>query len=131
MSTDTNTAEHKLHNKWVLWYDPPQDPTVWKDLTEPILPFSTVEEFWRLINNIRPPTRLRDGSNYHLFKENVKPTWEDPINADGGKWSFFVPDNLPALWLFTVFLLFKSLHLYRCLDVLVKLWILIVKYVEL
>jgi translation initiation factor 4E len=28
------------------------------------------------------------GANYHLFKEGVRPAWEDPINKAGGKWTF-------------------------------------------
>ncbi|RHZ32165.1 hypothetical protein DYB31_006300, partial [Aphanomyces astaci] len=39
-----------------------------------------------MFNNILPPTKLLVGSNYHLFKEGIRPMWEDPINAKGGKW---------------------------------------------
>lgn len=41
-----------------------------------------------LYNNILAPTKLAIGSNYHLFKEGIRPMWEDPINAKGGKWIF-------------------------------------------
>jgi hypothetical protein len=41
-----------------------------------------------LYNNILTPTKLSVGSNYHLFKEGIRPMWEDPVNAKGGKWIF-------------------------------------------
>lgn len=41
-----------------------------------------------LYNNVLSPTKLAIGSNYHLFKEGIRPMWEDPINAKGGKWIF-------------------------------------------
>ena len=102
MSAPLEEKSHKLQSKWTLWYDPPQDAKSWKDLTEPVLSFDSVESFWRLVNNIRPPNRLKEGSNYHLFKDGIRPTWEDVQNAEGGKWTIFVSDNLTALWLFTV-----------------------------
>jgi translation initiation factor 4E len=48
--------------------------------------FSTVEDFWSYFNNMRQPSGLEYNANYHIFKEGVKPMWEDPQNAKGGKW---------------------------------------------
>ncbi|TFK96793.1 translation initiation factor eIF 4e-like domain-containing protein [Pterulicium gracile] len=48
--------------------------------------FSTVESFCRYFNWLKPPSTLARNSNYHLFKSGIKPMWEDPANADGGKW---------------------------------------------
>ena len=39
-----------------------------------------------MYNNILPPDQIPNGSNYHIFKEGIKPMWEDPQNKDGGKW---------------------------------------------
>lgn len=47
-----------------------------------------VEDFWGIFNNIRPPSRLNPGSNYHLFKVGIEPTWEHAANKDGGKWNY-------------------------------------------
>ena len=58
--------------------------------------FSTVEEFCRYLNWLKPPSKLEKNSNYHLFKSGIKPMWEDPANADGGKWVLTMK-NSPAL----------------------------------
>lgn len=50
--------------------------------------FDMVEDFWGIFNNIRPPSRLNPGSNYHLFKVGIEPTWEHTANMAGGKWNY-------------------------------------------
>ena len=46
-----------------------------------------MEEFWGTWNHCTPPSKLLNGSNYHLFKTGIEPKWEDPANARGGKWT--------------------------------------------
>ncbi|KAJ6463268.1 translation initiation factor eIF 4e-like domain-containing protein [Mycena vitilis] len=58
--------------------------------------FSTVEEFCRYFNWLKPPSHLERNSNYHLFKSGIKPMWEDEANANGGKWVLTMKNN-PAL----------------------------------
>lgn len=58
--------------------------------------FSTVEEFCRYFNWLKPPSQLERNSNYHLFKAGIKPMWEDAANAGGGKWVLTMKNN-PAL----------------------------------
>ena len=36
-----------------------------------------VEDFWALYNHIELASRLQAGCDYSLFKEGVKPMWED------------------------------------------------------
>ena len=38
-------------------------------------------------NNLVVPSRLPIGSDFHLFKDGIEPMWEDPHNAQGGKWT--------------------------------------------
>lgn len=42
-------------------------------------------------------------SDYHLFKEGVRPEWEDPQNKHGGKWSYSFKSKanveIDELWL--------------------------------
>jgi translation initiation factor 4E len=56
----------------------------------------TVELFCRYFNWLKPPSQLEKNSNYHLFKAGIKPMWEDPANAQGGKWVLTMKNN-PAL----------------------------------
>ncbi|KAF8755594.1 Eukaryotic initiation factor 4E [Rhizoctonia solani] len=55
--------------------------------------FRTVEDFCRLFNWLKPPSKLERSSNYHMFKEDIKPMWEDPANANGGKWVITMRNN--------------------------------------
>lgn len=49
--------------------------------------FSTVEAFWQLFNNIRPPSAFSEASatgtnvTYFLFKSQVQPKWEVGIRC--------------------------------------------------
>merc|ERR1711934_1182559 len=64
--------------------------------------FGTVENFWRMYNNVVPPSRISNGSNYHMFVEGVTPMWEDEANKRGGKWIVIFPkakkDLLDEYW---------------------------------
>ena len=42
-----------------------------------IFPYFQVEDFWALYNHIELASRLAAGCDYSLFKEGVKPMWED------------------------------------------------------
>eukprot|EP00658_Telonema_sp_P-2_P044068 TRINITY_DN31937_c0_g1_i1.p1 TRINITY_DN31937_c0_g1~~TRINITY_DN31937_c0_g1_i1.p1 ORF type:complete len:190 (-),score=43.81 TRINITY_DN31937_c0_g1_i1:364-933(-) len=48
--------------------------------------FDSVSRFWQLYNHLKKPDQVELNSNYHLFKEGIKPMWEDPANEKGGKW---------------------------------------------
>jgi len=103
-------AKHPLQNRWTWWYDNPGKKTSqgnWGEFLKPIMTFDTVEDFWRLYNNIVPASKLVSGSDYHLFKEHIEPKWEDPVNAKGGKWIIHLSnktrkDELDKLWLWAI-----------------------------
>ena len=52
----------------------------------PIGTFGNSDEFWTIYSHLRRPNVLHVNSDIHLFRNGVKPVWEDPINATGGKW---------------------------------------------
>eukprot|EP00639_Heterosigma_akashiwo_P000253 CAMPEP_0194584392 /NCGR_PEP_ID=MMETSP0292-20121207/17012_1 /TAXON_ID=39354 /ORGANISM="Heterosigma akashiwo, Strain CCMP2393" /LENGTH=230 /DNA_ID=CAMNT_0039439405 /DNA_START=43 /DNA_END=731 /DNA_ORIENTATION=+ len=61
--------------------------------------FQTVEQFWRIYNHIIRPEQLNVVTDYHLFKDGISPTWEDPANARGGKWMVRLRKGLAGrLW---------------------------------
>uniref|UniRef100_A0AAQ4P6R7 Eukaryotic translation initiation factor 4E family member 2 related sequence 1 n=1 Tax=Gasterosteus aculeatus aculeatus TaxID=481459 RepID=A0AAQ4P6R7_GASAC len=45
-----------------------------------------VEQFWRFYSHLVRPGDLSGHSDFHLFKEGIKPMWEDDYNRSGGKW---------------------------------------------
>lgn len=103
-------VKHPLQNGWTIWYDNPGKRTnqaSWGDHLRKITTFDTVEDFWRVFNNLKPASSLPQGSNYHIFKEHIEPKWEDTANAKGGKWTVSVPpksrgNTLDQMWLWTV-----------------------------
>jgi len=103
-------VRHPLQNRWTWWYDNPGKKTSqssWGEYLKPIMSFDTVEDFWRLYNNIYPPSQLVSGSDYHLFKEGIEPKWEDPLNEKGGKWVVTLPnknrkETSDKMWLYLV-----------------------------
>ena len=101
-------VKHPLMNKWTLWFTKPASGKGdnWNDLLKEVITFSSVEEFWGVYNNIAPVSDLALKSDYHLFKEGVRPEWEDPQNKHGGKWSYQFKEkrnvNIDELWLHTM-----------------------------
>ncbi|KAI1198137.1 translation initiation factor eIF 4e-like domain-containing protein [Nemania serpens] len=105
---DNFTVKHPLQNKWTLWFTKPSSGKGdnWNDLLKEVIIFDSVEEFWGIYNNIAPVSDLAMKSDYHLFKEGVRPEWEDPQNKHGGKWSYQFKNkgsiDINELWLQTM-----------------------------
>lgn len=52
-----------------------------------------------MYNHLLRPHQLREGGageEFQLFVEGVKPTWEDPANAKGGKLVVRLPPQLTS-----------------------------------
>ncbi|KAJ3181903.1 hypothetical protein HDU85_003419 [Gaertneriomyces sp. JEL0708] len=100
--------KHPLESRWTLWFDNPQkraNQSNWGDRLKSLVTFDTVEDFWGVYNNVLKASQLPHGANYHLFKEGIQPMWEDPQNAQGGKWVLQIKkksDSLDQLWLNTI-----------------------------
>lgn len=98
-------VKHPLQNKWTLWFTKPPSGKGdnWNDLLKQIITFNSVEEFWGVYNNVTPVSDLALKSDYHLFKEGVRPEWEDKQNKHGGKWSYLFREKrnvaIDDLWL--------------------------------
>lgn len=65
----------------------------WENNLKLVGDFGTVEDFWSYFNNMRKPSGLEFNANYHIFKTGIKPMWEDPQNAKGGKWILQLKGN--------------------------------------
>lgn len=99
---------HPLNRRWKLWYNSPEDSNPklveWFDNVHEIATIETIEDFWRVFNNLKCPSELSNGSNYYLFQEGIQPQWEDPANKNGGKWIFEVSGGMDVdrQWLYMV-----------------------------
>jgi translation initiation factor 4E len=46
----------------------------------------TAQQFWKVYTHLKRPSSLPAVSDYHFFKEGIRPVWEDDENKRGGKW---------------------------------------------
>eukprot|EP01024_Parvocaulis_polyphysoides_P050648 TRINITY_DN4936_c0_g1_i1.p2 TRINITY_DN4936_c0_g1~~TRINITY_DN4936_c0_g1_i1.p2 ORF type:complete len:216 (-),score=51.88 TRINITY_DN4936_c0_g1_i1:229-876(-) len=94
------SKKHPLEHRWTLWFDNKQrgkgGRDSWGATLNTVYSFGTVEEFWCLYNNIQTPGKLAANADLHLFKEGIKPAWEDPANENGGSWTLIVPKSPEA-----------------------------------
>ncbi|KAI9317072.1 translation initiation factor eIF 4e-like domain-containing protein [Dichotomocladium elegans] len=89
-------VKHPLQNAWTMWFDNPGKKASvqsWSQNLKEIVTIDTVEDFWGVYNNVAKVNHLESNSNYHFFKKGVRPEWEDPANANGGKFSIQFPRN--------------------------------------
>jgi len=84
------SPKHPLQSDWTLWYFKNDKSKSWDANLKSVITFSTVEDFWALHNHIENVSKLGNGCDYSLFKQGVKPAWEDPANEKGGRWLFTV-----------------------------------------
>ncbi|KAI5670736.1 hypothetical protein M9H77_11100 [Catharanthus roseus] len=100
------TTKHPLEHSWTFWFDNPSAKSkqaAWGTSIRPIYTFSTVEEFWGIYNNIHHPSKLAVGADFHCFKNKIEPKWEDPVCANGGKWTMtFARGKSDTSWLYTL-----------------------------
>lgn len=90
--------EHLLENKWVLWYRPPASHSntapqakAWEHSQKLYFQAETVEDFWRGFHKLpRITVNHPVNCDYSLFKDGIKPMWEDEFNKNGGRWTYNV-----------------------------------------
>ncbi|CAA6667306.1 unnamed protein product [Spirodela intermedia] len=80
----------RRRNKYVFWYTRRtpgvRSQTSYEDNIKKIVDFSTVEGFWVCYCHLARPSSLPSPTDLHLFKEGIRPLWEDSANCNGGKW---------------------------------------------
>ncbi|BFZ54593.1 hypothetical protein PYCC9005_001630 [Savitreella phatthalungensis] len=100
---------HPLRTTWCLWWLHRSPGSRIKDydaVTKRVGAFSSVEDFFAIYTHLKRIDELPVISDYHLFRAGVKPTYEDPMNAGGGKWQIRLKKGLSArIWEDLVFAL--------------------------
>lgn len=56
-----------------------------------------MEHFWHIYNHLVRPSDMKTTTDFHLFKDGIKPTWEDPQNQAGGKWMVRLKKGLASM----------------------------------
>lgn len=101
-----------LRYTWVIWEQTVQSSdsktAQYSDTTHQVASFKTVKGFWRFWNYLPQPSELLNGKKFvresgesksvvdalMIFREGVKPEWEDAVNAKGGHFQFLLKPNL-------------------------------------
>merc|ERR1712166_65044 len=109
-ATQGSMEQNPLEANWTIWYDKRTvsknakrgDQNTYESNLEAVGSFDSVGKFWALYNHLKKPDQLEVNSNYHLFKEGIKPMWEDAANEAGGKWVLNIKGSeknlLPQFW---------------------------------
>lgn len=81
---------HSLKDAWSFWYRPPISKAhgfiEYENTLHGMASIQTAEEFWEVFAHLKRPSTLPVVSDYHLFKKDIRPIWEDEVNRKGGKW---------------------------------------------
>lgn len=85
--SSADPSEHTLKSTWTLFYRPPTNKySDYEKSTIKLASISSVESFWTIYSHLKRPSLLPSVSDYHIFKEGIRPVWEDEANKRGGKW---------------------------------------------
>ena len=113
-NNNNNTNEKfktKLENKFSFWYrisediiqyqTPKQalDKNIYESQVKKIHEFDSVEGFWEIFQHLRKPDSCKPGIEFMMFKEPIKPMWEDENNKNGGRMSIKLrKDYTTIIW---------------------------------
>lgn len=90
VARDLKDGLHPLKHKFAFWYTRRtpgvRTQTSYEDNIKKIVDFSSVEGFWVSYCHLARPSSLPSPTDLHLFKEGIRPLWEDSANCNGGKW---------------------------------------------
>jgi len=89
--------DHALQHHWTFTYFKKVANKDYETSTYNLGTDRTGEDFWRLYVHLRRPVAERPTvCDYHVFREGIKPMWEDEQNANGGKWIVRLKKGLAA-----------------------------------
>lgn len=82
-------GDHRLQSTYCLWFSRKSAGKQAHNFDQSLRMvgrFATCEQFWSLYSHLIRPGDLSSHSDFHLFKQGIKPMWEDEANRYGGKW---------------------------------------------
>lgn len=103
-----------LHHTWSIWEQVmpatsgKMNQYSYSGQTHQVASFSSARQFWRLWNEMPQPSELLEQKRMvretaqglavidavMIFKEGIKPEWEDPNNASGGHFQFMLKPSI-------------------------------------
>merc|ERR1719154_255026 len=102
--------QHHLKTSWTFWYSAGNKNLSWEQNQVKISTVSTIEQFWFLTSQLKPPSNIPTGHTYSLFRGGILPDWEDVANVEGGRWIITCTKvereaSLDSRWLEVLFML--------------------------
>lgn len=106
---DQQQSSLNLFKEFVIWFtspkeQPPQDPSQqnkkkisnskYDEAIVEIGVFHTILEFWHFYSHMVRPSSLPPQTSFSFFQKGVKPMWEDPNNAHGGRFMLRLKKDL-------------------------------------
>ena len=91
---------HPLHDTWTFrfkqatQYQRNQSEHDWLKSYKKLYEFNTIEDFWRLFNNIPDMESISKGTLYSFFRNDIKPSWEAPENKNGSSLQMYLNEDL-------------------------------------
>jgi translation initiation factor 4E len=93
----TSKVTQPLYDKWVLWAHLPHDTDWSLNSYKKIMTVTSVQEMVALYSVI--PEKFVKNCMLFMMRDGIKPMWEDPLNKDGGCFSFKVSNKfVPSVW---------------------------------
>jgi len=111
------SVDPPLRYSWVLWEQITNNDSAkggnYSDATHKVASLNTVKGFWKYWNHLPQPSELlhnkkfvreaEDGSGAQnvvdaimIFRDAIKPEWEDKVNMHGGHFQFQLKGTIPA-----------------------------------
>ena len=77
----------KLSNKFAFWYhiNEIMADQEYESQIKKLAEFDTLEDFWAIFQYLKKPDDCKQAIEFQLFKDQIKPMWEDEKNKNGGR----------------------------------------------
>ena len=91
----SSLADVVLPEKWTLYFHFPSDTSSYETSLAPVFHVATCLQWAQLVHHIPPPhpgrklfSSDREVTVYSFFRNDITPTWEDPLNTRGKTFTY-------------------------------------------
>jgi len=107
-SENSNELNHPLFTNFTFWFRINETSTLnpyknsinfidYENQVKKLSTFSTIEDFWKIFQHLKKPEELNTGIEIDLFKNEIKPVWEEEVNKNGGKIALKLNKNYTSI----------------------------------
>jgi translation initiation factor 4E len=107
-SENSNELNHPLFTNFTFWFRINETSTLnpyknsinfidYENQVKKLSTFSTIEDFWKIFQHLKKPEELNIGIEIDLFKNEIKPVWEEEVNKNGGKIALKLNKNFTSI----------------------------------